>query len=150
MAHPDSEEKLEKFIGRVLREQPLRRAPADLSARVLGRIEQRAVRAWWQMGFREWPLPARTLFFLASIAVCAFALEIPAWVLEMLDARVPLSFSRGLAMWQVARSVFSSVAGSVPAYWIYGALAAIAALYSTFFAVGAAAYRTLYLNAKTS
>lgn len=150
MAHPDSEAKLEKLIGRVLREQPLRRAPADFSARVLAHIEQRAARAWWQMGFGEWPLPARVLFLLASVAIGAFALEIPAWVLETLDARIPLSFSRGLALWQVTRSVVSSILGSVPTYWIYGVLAAIAALYSTFFAVGAAAYRTLYQNAKLS
>lgn len=146
MTRPDSEARLEKFVDRVLREQPLRRAPADLSARVLATIERRAARAWWQMGFHEWPPVARTLFLVTSIAIGAVALEIPAWILETLDAQLPFNLSRGLAVWQAARTVMSSLAESVPMHWIYGALAAIAALYSTFFAVGAAAYRTLYQN----
>ena len=98
MTRPDSEAQLEKFIGRVLSEQPLRRAPADLSARVLAHIEQRAARAWWQMGFQEWPMLARILFLVASIGIGAFALEIPAWVFETINSQIPLSFSRGLAM----------------------------------------------------
>lgn len=146
MTRPDSEAQLEKFIGRVLSEQPLRRAPADLSARVLAHIEQRAARAWWQMGFQEWPMLARILFLVASIGVGAFALEIPAWVLETINSQIPLSFSRGLAMLQATRNAGASVLDSVPAYWIYGALGALAALYATFFAVSAAAYRTLYQN----
>ncbi len=144
MTQPDSEARLEKFIGKVLSEQPLRRAPADLSARVLARIEQRAARAWWQMGFNEWPLSARVLFLLVSVVVAAFALEIPAWVLETIDAQMPINVSRGLALWHVARTVVANVAGSVPTQWVYGVLAAIAALYAMFFAVSAAAYRTLY------
>ena len=144
MTQPDSEARLEKFIGRVLSEQPLRRAPADLSARVLARIEQRAARAWWQMGFNEWPMSARVLFLLVSVVVGAFALEIPAWVLETIDAQIPINVSRGVAIWHTARTVIANVAGSIPTHWIYGALAAIAALYSMFFAVSAAAYRTLY------
>lgn|SRR5512138_301303 len=146
MTRPDSEQRLEKFIGRVLSEQPLRRAPADLSARVLAQIEHRAARAWWQTGFQEWPLFARILFLVASIGVGAFALEIPGWLLETINSQIPVSFSRGLAVWQAAHNATASVLGSVPAYWIYGALGAIAALYATFFAVSAAAYRTLYQN----
>ncbi len=146
MTTPDSEQRLEKFIGRVLSEQPLRRAPADLSARVLAQIEQRAARAWWQMGFQEWPMLARILFLVASIGVGAFALEIPGWVLETINSQIPVSFSRGLAVWHAAHNAAAAVLGSVPAYWIYGALGAIAALYATFFAVSAAAYRTLYQN----
>jgi hypothetical protein len=146
MTRPDSEERLEKFIGRVLSEQPLRQAPADLSSRVLARIEQRAARAWWQMGFQEWPPLARILFLVASVGVGAFALEIPGWVLETINSQIPVSFSRGVAVWQAANNAASSVLGTVPTYWIYGALGAIAALYASFFAVGAAAYRTLYQN----
>lgn len=146
MTRPDPEEALQKFVDRVLREQPLRRAPADLSNRVLSIIEQRAARAWWQMGFNEWPAIARVLFIVASIAVGAVALEIPAWLMEALDLRFPMGFSRGIALWQVARTVMSSVASSIPMEWVYGAVAGIAALYATFFGVGAAAYRTLYQN----
>ncbi len=146
MTHRDSEEALQKFVDRVLREQPLRRAPADLSNRVLTILEQRASRAWWQMGFNEWPALARVLFIIVSIAVVAVALEIPAWLLEAVDTRFPLSFSRGIALWQVARSVSSSIASSIPMEWVYGIVAAIAALYAAFFGVGAAAYRTLYQN----
>lgn len=143
MTRPDSQEALEKFVDRVLREQPLRRAPADLPDRVLAIIEQRAARVWWQMSFNEWPTAARVLFILASIAIGALALEIPTWLMEALDARLPLSFSRGIALWQVMRTTSSSIASSLPMEWIYGIVISLAALYAAFFGVGAAAYRTL-------
>ena len=41
--------------------------------------------------------------------------------------------------------VSASIA-SIPPLWLYGGLAFVAALYATFFGLGAAAYRTLYRN----
>lgn len=110
---------------------------------MLAIIEQRAARVWWQMSFNEWPTAARVLFILASIAIGALALEIPTWLMEALDARLPLSFSRGIALWQVMRTTSSSIASSLPMEWIYGIVISLAALYAAFFGVGAAAYRTL-------
>jgi glutamine synthetase adenylyltransferase len=144
MTHPDSEKRLEELIDRVLRDQPPRRAPADLSERVFAAIERRATRAWWQSGFNEWPAFARVAFLVASLAIAAIALEIPTWLLGTVDPELPVSLSRGLALWQAMRTAVSSLAENIPMYWLYGALAAVAALYATFFGVTAAAYRTLY------
>ena len=37
-----------------------------------------------------------------------------------------------------------SLFSQIPAYWLYGGVALVAALYATFFGLGAAAYRALY------
>jgi hypothetical protein len=45
MTDLDQEKSLERFVDRVLREQPLQSAPSSLAARVLAEIEQREARA---------------------------------------------------------------------------------------------------------
>ena len=40
----NTEEKLERLVGRVLKQQPLRKAPGTLEARVFAALEQRAAR----------------------------------------------------------------------------------------------------------
>ncbi len=60
---------LERLVGDVLRDQPLRRAPASLEARVLSQIHQRQVLPWWRMSFTQWPMAARVALVLALVAV---------------------------------------------------------------------------------
>lgn len=146
MTGHESDRELEKFVDRVLRDQPLRRAPAELANRVLAQLGQRAAKPWWQTSFHAWPVPARVLFMIASIAICAFALEMSASLLDALDTKVLMSLSRGIALWQAANTAAESLAKVIPMHWIYVAGAVIAALYASFFALGAAAYRTLYQN----
>jgi hypothetical protein len=144
MTQPDSEKSLERLVDGVLRQQPLRRAPADFAARVLGEIERRKARPWWQKGFQHWPLIARAGFCAASLVVMAFAIEIPEWLIHLFDSNLPLSVNRGIALWQALITIGTSIANSIPVYWIYGALAVVSVMYATCFGIGAAAYRTLY------
>ena len=54
-----TDEKLERLVGQVLRDQPLRRAPASLEARVLGELAARARLPWWRRGITTWPVAVR-------------------------------------------------------------------------------------------
>ena len=51
-----TEEKLERLVSQVLRDQPLRQAPASLEARVLGELATRARQPWWRRGVASWPV----------------------------------------------------------------------------------------------
>src|SRR5690606_9302666 len=146
MSHHDADRQLEEFVHRVLRNQPMRQAPAQLADRVLARIEQRTAKAWWQAGFNAWPMPARVLFVTISIAICALALEVSATLFEVLSAQVPLTLARSIALWQAMSTAVESLAKGIPVQWIYVVGGIIAALYASFFALSAAAYRTLYQN----
>jgi predicted outer membrane lipoprotein len=146
MTEPNPDKSLESLVDRALRDQPLRRAPADLSARVLAAIERREARPWWQKGFQHWPIAARVGFCASSLLAAAFAIEIPMWLMQFLDSNMPLSVNRGIALWQALITAGSSVANSIPMYWIYGGLVVIGTMYATCFGIGAAAYRTLYEN----
>jgi hypothetical protein len=46
----------------------------------------------------------------------------------------------------VARELNAALVRVVPLEWLYGAMAGGAILYAALFGLGAAAYRTLYLN----
>ena len=46
----------------------------------------------------------------------------------------------------VIADVATSVLRAVPSYWLYAGVAAALALYVALFGLGAAAYRTLYVN----
>jgi hypothetical protein len=54
---------------------------------------------------------------------------------------------RALALLSASKNVFATLVGTIPPMWIYEGLALAAVLYATLFALGAAAYRTLYLEA---
>ena len=139
----DREKSLERFVDRVLRDQPLQRAPNTLAARVFAEIERREALAWWQSGFQAWPAFARLVFALASLALIAFAVEVPQWLMSTIDFDMPLGVSRGLALWQALMTVGSSLANGIPAQWIYAIFGTIAMMYAVCFGAGAAAYRTL-------
>src|SRR5687768_10685115 len=75
------EQALETFIGRVLRGQPLLRAPAALEQRVLEELEHRALLPWWKQSFTKWPMAARAAFLMLCILGCIpLALAAVAWV----------------------------------------------------------------------
>lgn len=148
MTQPDPHKALERSIDRLLREQPLRRAPASLAERVLTEIAHREARPWWQKGFHTWPTAARVLFCVACLGIVAFAVELPTWLIGAVDSNLPQSVSRGIALWQTLVAIGGSISHVAPMHWVYGALAAIALLYTAFFSAGIAAYRTLFAQPK--
>jgi len=146
MTQPDPERQLERYVDRLLRQQPLRQAPPDLSMRVLSALERKAARPWWQGSFAEWPTWARLVFVLASILVGVFAVDIASGVVDAVDSRWSSTWNRGHALWLAARSTFSAMTQVVPGEWLYIGVIVVGALYAAFFAVSAAAYRLLVQN----
>jgi hypothetical protein len=145
MISPDSSQTdLESLIDKVLCDQPPIRAPEELSVRVFAAIERREMRLRQRKDFRSWPLAARIAFCIVSFGVIAFVIAGSSWLFGVLGSSVPLSVSRELALWQAAVTIGTSLVHSVPAYWFYAAVGAVAAVYVAFFGIGAAAYRTLY------
>ncbi len=150
--HTDSERKLEQVLSQVLRDLPLRRAPASLESRVIGELERRATLPWWRASFTSWPVAARVGFVLTCAALIA------ATILGGVSAYVgDRSFDQAsaalLSLVHPFLTVISSAGGLVallvrviPPLWLYGGLGLGIFLYMTLFGLGAAAYRTLYLQ----
>ena len=138
----DQENKLERFVDEVLREQPLLSAPANLQNKVFAKIALQESRLS-QRGFEAWPAIARIAFALTSLALVAFAVELPAWLASVVDLDTPVGVSRGLALLHALKTIGSSISSGIPTVWVYAILSSIAALYAVCFGVGAAAYRAL-------
>lgn len=143
----DRHDQLERIVDRALRNQPLRRAPHDLQARVRAAIERRAAAPWWRKSFAYWPAPARAGYLAASIGCVYLGLRAAMWLLASFN---PGDFAFHLppqVTWiHTVLAALVMVVSDLPSLWIYGALAAVAALYATVFGIGATAYRALYAS----
>ena len=147
-----SPERLEQLVSRELRALPLRRAPRTLESRVMAAIEHQAAIAWYHKSWSYWPAAIRSGFLvLASAAaasvVAAFYLTFNGTETSALAAEVGERLSifakfYHAGVWAVEFST-NMVSGISP-LWLYGGVAVVAALYATFFGLGAAAYRVLY------
>jgi hypothetical protein len=146
----------EQLFDKMLRELPLRHAPATLEARVFRELERRAALPWWYRGFTSWPLAARAAFVALCGAIIGFTFLDGSWATA--GARV-LNGAGALAMSWIHPAVAATAwAGEfsallvrvVPSAWLYGVFAAGAMLYAVLFGLGAAAYRTLYLPPSTA
>ena len=142
MNERDHDKRLERFVDKVLREQPLLSAPPSLQDKVFARIARQEASAW-QRGFEAWPVLARVAFTLASLALIAFAVEVPAWLASAVDLDTPVGVSRGLALVHALKTIATSLSSGISTFWMYAILSTIAALYAVCFGVGAAAYRAL-------
>jgi len=143
-----TDEKLERLVSQVLRDQPLRRAPASLEARVLGELAARARLPWWRRGVATWPAAVR-------VAACAVCVPL-VWVLSLWLAARLVSASRSsmagpLATLQGAGhfvaslgTIFSHVVQSIPREWLVGGMIATATVYALLFALVAFGYSMLY------
>ena len=146
-----TEEKLERLVGQVLRDQPLRRAPASLEARVFGELAARSRLPWWRRGVASWPATVR----VPVIAGCAICVPL-VWILTVwLAARVATvtrqRLSGPIESLQAARHAvtwFSTTTAhiiqSIPREWLVGGLIATATLYAIMFALVAFGYSMLY------
>jgi hypothetical protein len=144
-------EKLERFVGHVLKRQPLRKAPASLEARVFAAIEQRAARPWWRDSFLHWPIPARVAFLLASFGIVKLALMGAMWLIA--DSRTAPVVTRSVSWYEhlaslasAFGSLLSTLFRAIPPQWLFAGIALTALLYFALFVLGATAYRTLYVN----
>ena len=152
--NPHDEQKLERLIHQTLRELPMRRAPSTLEDRVLFEIERRAALPWRKRGFAHWPIAARLAFILVSAGLVKVAWTAALWAFSGFDAvQFQQMFATQIGWIENARVVVGAIAGffeiilrNIPAFWLYGTFAVAAALYATFFGLGAAAYRSLYAH----
>jgi hypothetical protein len=145
MTAPDPDSRLERSIDRLLRDQPLRRAPPGLAVRVMKHIEREA-RPWWRKDFSRWPAAARIGVLAASVASGVVAWMVGVWMdaeLELASTRVaeapPITTLRAL------RAAVDALTHPIPTDWFYLGIAVLVAMYLSFFGLGAAAYRTLYV-----
>lgn len=151
---PHDPEKLERAIHATLRALPPRRAPRTLEARVLAELERRAALPWWRQSFAHWPLAARALFLLASVALVKLTLMAAVWVMAGFDSgafvaafSTPVSWAQtGVALVRGIADFFVIIFRSIPPVWLYGTVAFVAAMYAALVGLGAAAYRTLYVS----
>ena len=147
-------EELEKFIHQNLRSLPARRAPRSLELRVMAALEQRAMIPWYHKSWSYWPAPIRAAFLavstgVAGAVVTAFYLGLNGVENSTAAAQAGQRLTFFSNIYHVAEWIANhgaQILGSIPALWFYGGLALIAALYATFFGIGAFAYRTLYRN----
>lgn len=144
-------EKLEQFVGQVLKAQPLRKAPPTLEGRVFAAIEQRVAQPWWRQSFLHWPIPARVAFLLASFGIVKLALMGVMWLIT--DSQSTPVVTRSVSFYEHAASFLSTLGSlvstlfhAIPPQWLVGALVLTVVLYLALFALGATAYRTLYVN----
>ena len=147
-------EQLEQLVHRELRALPPRKAPSSLESRVLAAIEHQAIVAWYHKSWTYWPAAVRAAFLavgtgVSGAAITAFYLMSRGADPGALTAAASERFAGVAALFHVCRwmvSYTSDTIASIPPLWLYGGLAFVAALYATFFGLGAAAYRTLYRN----
>ena len=146
-----SPEDLEKLIHAGLRSLPDRHAPRSLESRVLAALEQRAVLPWWKQSFLQWPIAARVSFVILAAGLVKLVLMATGWAMggfhaSELASAVATQFTWVDAIRGALRGTvesFAIVLRTVPALWLYGTLACIAAVYATLFSLGATAYRAL-------
>jgi len=150
---PD-ERQLEQFIGSLLRQQPLRQAPATLEQRVLRELELRSARAWSQSGFSRWPWMARILCLPVGAALVWLSFLTTARLLSLwqaIEVSAPASAAQSGVRWfetfgLALQSLGNLVTHAVPQWLIYGGAGAALLMYAAFFGLGAAAFRTLFVT----
>lgn len=147
-----NDEKLERLVSQALRQQPLRRAPASLEARVLDEIAARARLPWWRRGIATWPAAVR----IPVIAGCAICVPL-VWILSvwLAERLVSVATHPGIARpiataRDTGRAIVSAgtltvhIVHAIPQQWLLGGIIATATLYATLFALVAVGYSLLY------
>jgi hypothetical protein len=152
MTTEDPNDALERLLDRTLHELPLRRAPVTLESRVFAELERRAALPWWRRSFAHWPLVARGAFLVicGALVLLAFlggAAAVAGFRSLHESGALSLSWVREAAVLMASAANLSTLLlRTVPPPWLYGSIAACALLYAVLFGLGAAVYRTLYLQ----
>jgi hypothetical protein len=141
----DPHDPLERLLDRTLRELPPRRAPPTLEKRVFAELERRASLPWWRRSFAHWPRMARAGFLL--ICIGSAGLAVAGAAAAAADVR-SLYWAREIgSLMASGGNLVALLAGIAPPLWFYEGIAVCAVLYAALFGLGAALYRTLYLQA---
>jgi hypothetical protein len=150
----DPQSELERQVHLVLRSLPQRRAPEQLTARVLEELARRAALPWWRRSFRHWPWLMRSVF----LAVCLGLIGASVLGVAGVSAHVPglAGAVRGAAQLHVAGGIgqiatalhaalasLSALVRALPATWLEAIALIAGAAYVLLFGLGAAAYRLL-------
>lgn len=150
---PLTPEQLEARLHAVLREQPLRRAPASLESRVLAEIARRQALPWWHKSYTYWPAPVQIAFLVISVGLALLAGLAAVYAVggNSIGASVSMALRpvvEAIAAFRAAGSTLADlVRGWIPAIphaWLYAALGAAALGYATLVGLGATAYRVLW------
>jgi len=141
----DKRQQVEQLLDRVLRELPLRRAPQTLERRVLSELARRAALPWWRQSFAHWPRLARVAF----VAVCGMlsGLTIVGGASLVAGIGSARALSQSFAFIGASGQAVASLVRAIPPAWLYEGVGLATVLYGLLFALGATAYRTLYLDA---
>jgi hypothetical protein len=148
---PENEQQLERAIHETLRGLPVRRAPRSLEHRVFAELQRRAALPWWAKSFGHWPVAARAVFVLLSMAMVKLVFAATLWAMAGFENSVlqealatPVAwFESACTVGRGIASFFDILLRNIPALWLYAGLAIIATLYATLFGLGAAAYKAL-------
>jgi hypothetical protein len=146
-----TEEKLERLVSQVLRDQPLRQAPASLETRVLSELAARARQPWWRRGIASWPAGVRVPV-IAGCAVCVpLVWVLSLWLVTRLVTVTRYRAAGPLAVLQGTRhtlaslgALFTHIIQGIPREWLLGGMIATATLYAVLFALVAVGYTLLY------
>lgn len=146
-----SDEKLERLVSQVLREQPPRRAPASLEARVLGELAARARLPWWRRGVATWPAVVRVPVITACAVCVPLVWVLSLWLATRLIAVTRSSVAGPLATLRSTGHTLASLSAalthlmqSIPHDWVVGGIIAAAGVYAVLFALVAFGYSLLY------
>ena len=147
-----TDEKLERLATQALRQQPLRRAPASLEARVMGEIAARTRLPWWRRGFASWPTAVRVPV-VTGCAICVPLVWVASvWLVAKLVAVAthpaiagPIATVRDTGHAIVSLGTLTAhIVQAIPREWLLGGMIATATLYATLFALVAIGYSLLY------
>ncbi len=145
-------EELEQKIHAVLREQPPRRAPMSLEARVLGEIARRQALPWWQQSYAYWPNAVKLSFLVIATGIAGALLLFSMQLLGVVSGEsVRQLFEPVFGAVHTLRAGASAVIGlvtpSMPEFsntFLYGGLAILGGAYAVMLGLGATAYRVLW------
>lgn len=145
-------EELEQKIHAVLREQPPRRAPMSLEARVLGEIARRQALPWWHQSYAYWPNAIKLSFLVIATGVAGGVLLASMHMLGLVSGdSIRQLFEPLFGAAHTLRAAGAAVAGLVtPAMpeisntVLYGGLAVVGGAYAVMLGLGATAYRVLW------
>ncbi len=140
-------ERLERYVGTLLRAQPLRRAPPGLAGAVLEKI---SATPWWQRSYGHWPRSLQMGFLVLCMGLICVTLAAGGSA-TMSSGQLARSLSP-IAIWAhayaqvlgAARATGWTVLQAIPSFWLYGGAALAVGFYLVLFALGTVAYRTLY------
>jgi hypothetical protein len=143
-----AEKKLEELTGRVLRQQPLRKAPPALESRVLAELGRRARRPWWRQSFAGWPAGGRAVLIAASLSCIPLLWLLAPWLWTHLasaaaEAGPIATIAQSGRVLLTLAAASARLANAIPRGWLLGGLAAAGALYCALLAL---VYSLLYLS----